>query len=186
MSLEATARQPQAVPVSFRRPRAADGAAMWRLVRDMGGLELNSAYFYVLYAKDFADTGVVAEAEDGRLAGFIAGHRPPERPDAVFVWQIGVAPWMRRQGLARRMIDALLAAQPDDIDWLEATVSPDNEASMQLFRSVARDRRLACHESEYLGRELFPDAHEAENLFRIGPLNTESSNSKLKRGENAS
>ena len=175
MSPEATQKQPEAVAVRFRRPQPEDGAAMWRLVKEMGGLELNSAYFYVLYAKDFADTSIVAETEDGRLAGFVAGHRPPGRSDAVFVWQVGVAPWMRRQGLARRMLDALLVSQADDIGWLEATVSPDNAASMQLFRSIARDRKVECVETEYLGRELFPDAHEAENLFRIGPLKPEFS-----------
>ena len=169
--LPETARvQPEGIAVSFRRPRPEDGAAMWRLVREMGGLELNSAYFYVLYAKDFADTGIVAETDDGHLAGFVAGHRPPARPDAVFVWQIGVAAWMRRQGLARRMLDVLLERHAGDIAWLEATVSPDNAASMQLFRSIARDHKVECVETEYLARELFPDAHEAENLFRIGPL----------------
>lgn len=151
---------------------------MWRLVEQMGALELNSAYFYVLFARDFADTGIVAETDDGRLAGFIVGHRPPERPDAVFVWQIGVAPWMRRQGLGRRMIDALLAGQPAAVRWLEATVSPDNPASMQLFRSVARDRGVDCRESKYLGAELFPQAHAAENLFRIGPLDAQSAQTK--------
>ncbi len=175
MSLEAVQQQPEPLAVSFRRPRAEDGAAMWRLVKEMGGLELNSAYFYALFAKDFADTGLVAETDDGRLAGFIAGHRPPDRPDAVFVWQIGVAPWMRRQGLARRMLDALLVAQPADIAWLEATVSPDNAASMQLFRSIARDRGVDCQEQEYLSEAMFPNSHAAENLFRIGPLTPEFS-----------
>ncbi|TVS13947.1 MAG: diaminobutyrate acetyltransferase [Wenzhouxiangella sp.] len=176
MSLETAHKRPESVVVRFRRPRAEDGAAMWRLVKDMGGLDLNSAYFYVLFARDFADTSLVAETEDGRMAGFIVGHRPPDRPDAVFVWQIGVAPWMRRQGLARRMLDALLAAQPDSIDWLEATVGPDNAASMQLFRSIARDRGVECQEFEYLGEALFPNSHAAEHLFRIGPLKPEHSN----------
>ncbi|MFW5815444.1 MAG: diaminobutyrate acetyltransferase [Wenzhouxiangella sp.] len=176
MSPEAAQAAVEKPALQFRRPRAEDGAAMWRLVKEMGGLELNSAYFYVLFAKDFADTGIVAEGSDGRLAGFIVGHRPPQRPDAVFVWQVGVAPWMRRQGLARRMLDALLAAQPTEVRWLEATVSPDNAASMQLFRAIARDRGVECRESEYLGAELFPNSHAAENLFRIGPLDTESKN----------
>jgi L-2,4-diaminobutyric acid acetyltransferase len=143
---------------------------MWRLVKDMETLELNSAYFYVLFAKDFADSGIVAETESGQLAGFIVGHHPPNRPEAVFVWQIGVAPWMRRQGLGRRMLEALLAGQPTHVRWLEATVSPDNEPSMGLFRAIARDRGADCQEQDYLAAELFPNAHEPERLFRIGPL----------------
>ena len=170
MSPEAARMRPEPVAVEFRKPRPEDGAAMWQLVKDMGGLELNSAYFYVLFATDFADTGVVAESEDGQLAGFVVGHRPPTRPEAVFVWQVGVAPWMRRQGLARRLLDELLARQPAEVSWLEASVTPDNTASTGLFRALARDRGVDCHESEYMSAELFPRAHAAENLFRIGPL----------------
>ncbi|MEE4637626.1 MAG: diaminobutyrate acetyltransferase [Wenzhouxiangella sp.] len=186
MSPEAARKTPAQPAVSFRRPRAEDGAAMWRLVKDMGGLELNSAYFYVLFAKDFADTSIVAESDGGDLAGFIVGHRPPQRAQAVFVWQIGVAPWMRRQGLARRMLEALLAAQTADVRWLEATVSPDNGASTQLFRSIARDLGVECLESEYLGAPLFPSAHEAENLFRIGPLDKHVTPEFLKSREEIS
>jgi L-2,4-diaminobutyric acid acetyltransferase len=186
MSPEA-ARTTLAQPaLNFRRPCGEDGAAMWRLVKNMGGLELNSAYFYVLYAREFADTGIVAESDNGDLAGFIVGHRPPQRPESIFVWQIGVAPWMRRQGLARRMLEALLTAQTADVRWLEATVSPDNGASMQLFRSIARDLRVECQETEYLGAELFPGAHEAENLFRIGPLDKQDTTEFLKSREEIS
>jgi len=174
MSPEAARNRPDPIAVQFRKPRPEDGAAMWRLVDDMGGLELNSAYFYVLFATDFADTGVVAETEDGQLAGFIVGHRPPTRPQAVFVWQIGVAPWMRRQGLARRLLDELIERQPEDVRWLEASVAPDNTASMRLFRALARDRGVECEEREYMGTHLFPKSHAAENLFRIGPLKTGS------------
>ncbi|MGY6555194.1 MAG: diaminobutyrate acetyltransferase [Wenzhouxiangella sp.] len=174
MSPEAARGRPEAASLRFRKPNSQDGAAMWRLVKTMGGLELNSAYFYVLFATDFADTGVVAETEDGQLAGFIVGHRPPPRPDAVFVWQIGVAPWMRRQGLGRRLLDELLARQASDCSYLEATVSPDNTASLNLFRALARDRGLNCREQEFMGEALFPNAHDAEHLLRIGPLKSES------------
>lgn len=158
----------------FRPARPEDGAAMWALVREMGGLELNSAYFYVLFCTDFADSCVVAEV-DGRLAGFVVGYRPPTRPDAIFVWQVGVAPWMRRQGLAGRLLDALLDQQNPPARWLEATVTPDNQASRSLFRALARDRQTGCEERAFMGASLFPVSHEAEDLFRIGPLTPHSS-----------
>lgn len=174
MSPEAAPAVPEAASLRFRKPRPQDGAAMWRLVKALDGLELNSAYFYVLFAIDFADTGVVAETKDGELAGFIVGHRPPTRPESVFVWQIAVAPWMRRQGLGRRLLDELLARQAGDCSCLEATVSPDNTASLKLFRALARDRGLDCREQEFMGAALFPNAHAAEHLLRIGPLKPES------------
>jgi L-2,4-diaminobutyric acid acetyltransferase len=160
------------VEPAFRRAEPADGKAMYKLVREMGGLELNTAYFYILFCIDFADTCVVAEV-DGKLAGFVLGHRPPKRPDAVFVWQVGVAPWMRKQGLARKLLEAFLAQNPD-ARWLEASVTPDNQPSRKLFQSVARDKGVDCEISDYMPAELFPDGHEAEDLFRIGPFDSNS------------
>lgn len=168
MSPEA-AIEPAPGALRFRAARPQDGAAMWSLVREMGGLELNSAYFYVLFCMDFARTCVVAE-QDGTLAGFVLGHRPPGRPDTVFVWQIGVAPWMRRRGLAGQLLEALLANQSPPARWLEATVSPDNTASARLFRALARAQGVACGESDFMAAELFPGRHPPERLFRIGPL----------------
>lgn len=172
MSPEALREQ---APVVFRPARAEDGQAMWALVKEMGGLELNTAYFYILYCIDYADSCVVAEV-NGELAGFVLGHRPPQRQDSVFVWQVGVAPWMRKQGLAGRMLDALLNQQPSSVRWLEATVSPDNQASRSLFRALARRRNTECSVGEFMPAELFPggghgsEKHQPEDLFRIGPF----------------
>ncbi len=79
--------------MEIRNTTPADGAKLWQLVRESEALELNSAYFYVLMATHFADSCVIAEDEDGRAAGFVVGHRPPRKPDTVFVWQVGVADW---------------------------------------------------------------------------------------------
>lgn len=153
--------------IRFRAPTPEDGARMWSLIGEMGGLEQNTAYFYVLFCLDFTDTCIVAEA-DGRMAGFVLGYRPPARPDAMFVWQVGVAPWARRQRLAQRMIRALLDEL--GVTWLEATVTPDNEPSRKLFRSMAREYDTECQEIGFMTAEMFPKSHEPEDLFRIGPL----------------
>lgn len=154
----------------FRKARPEDGVRMYELVREMGGLELNTAYFYILFCIDFADTCVVAEV-DGRMAGFVLGHRPPERQDTVFVWQVGVAPFMRKQGMAGRLLEAFLEQNPD-ARWLEASVTPSNTASRKLFRALAREHDADCEVSDFMLAEYFPDGHEAEELFRIGPLKT--------------
>lgn len=36
------------------RPRPGDGPLLWRLARDSGTLDLNSAYSYLLWCRDFA------------------------------------------------------------------------------------------------------------------------------------
>ena len=149
---------------------------MWRLVRDGGSLDLNSPYLYLLICTDFAATSVVA-TEGDELLGFVAAYRPPPDPEAVFVWQIGVAPHARGRGLAKRLLAAMLERPAnDDARELTATVTPDNAASLALFRSMARDLGITVEESERFGAQLFPvgggdePEHEPEMELRIGPL----------------
>ncbi|MEX2373347.1 MAG: GNAT family N-acetyltransferase, partial [Dehalococcoidia bacterium] len=80
-------------PLKIRPPHLeyGDGEAMWRLARESGVLEENAEYTYHMFSHFFRETCVVAEL-DGLAVGFIAGFRPPDRPDTVFVWQIAVDP----------------------------------------------------------------------------------------------
>jgi L-2,4-diaminobutyric acid acetyltransferase len=156
---------------SLTRPTASDGAAIWQLVRADGTLELNSAYAYVLTGAHFGATSVVAH-HDGKIAGFVWAYILPDRPDTVFVWQIGVAQSSRGLGLGSAMLQEILR-RPEcgQVKQLEATVTPSNLASMALFRSFAR--RQGGEFDLLLGfdSQLFPDPkHEAELLVRIGPF----------------
>jgi L-2,4-diaminobutyric acid acetyltransferase len=154
-----------------RPPTPKDAAAVWRLVRDSGALDLNSPYAYLLVCSHFARTSRVAE-EEGRLLAFVAGHRRPDVPDAFFVWQVGTAAEARGRGLAKRLILELVAAEQGlGARWLDATVTPSNAASAALFRSVARALGVPCAESVAYPSTLFPEpGHEDEVLFRIGPF----------------
>lgn len=165
-----TKARPGSMQISFRKPTPEDGRRMWQLVHDAGTLEPNTAYCYVLLCDHFADTCLLAES-DGELAGFIAAYRPPGREDTVFVWQIGVAPKARGQGLGKRMLRALIEREDlPEVRYVEATVAPDNAASEALFRSFARSLGVECAESDKYASTLFPSGHEPENLFRIGPF----------------
>lgn len=156
--------------MTLRPPRADDARVIWQVLPEIGNLERNSAYAYLLLCTHFADTGIVAEHE-GALAGFVLGYRPPVQPSSMFVWQVGVAPHARGHGLGGRMLDEVLA-RPGcrDVKFLTATVSPDNAPSLALFRGFARRRGLRCEEAACFPAALFPDAHADENLMKIGPL----------------
>ena len=174
--------------VYFRTTTARDGARMWSFVKEHGVLELNSAYCYMLMAEHFGHTCLVAERkrEDGTrdLAGFVLAHRPPRHDEDLFVWQIGVHPDMRGRGLAKRMITELLG-QPGarGVMYVTATVATDNEPSRALFRGFARDVDVSCEESEFFTPDMFPSEngaqHAAEDLFRIGPLNSAGATENL-------
>lgn len=158
--------------LTLRHPTRDDGAAMYRFVRDHGGLELNTGYAYVVFAGDLTATSLVAYDEGGTLRGFVLGYRPPTRPDVLFVWQVGVDPATRGQGLGRRMLLRLVDdTRPAGVHYLEATVTPSNGASQKLFRSVARELDAECEDRPHLTTDVFPEpGHEAEDLFRIGPF----------------
>jgi L-2,4-diaminobutyric acid acetyltransferase len=158
--------------VRIRPPTPSDGQALWRLADDVG-LDLNSPYFYVLWGDRFADTSTVAETGSGEVVGFVAGFRVPSDPGTLFVWQIGVASAARRTGLGGRMLDDLLIRT--GARWLEATVTPDNAASAALFTGVAERHRAELIVSSAYGADLFPQGHEAELLYRLGPFDEERS-----------
>ena len=157
--------------LTLRSPTVEDAAAIWRLVRDSGALDLNSPYSYLILCKHFAETCVVAE-EAGALVGFVTAYRPPITPNVIFVWQIGVAQSVRGRGVGLMLLDALVRKEAAlGASFLEATVTPSNAPSQALFRAVARRFRAQCVETPYFPAPLFPDnTHEAEELFRIGPF----------------
>lgn len=152
----------------FRSPEPGDGGAVWRIARE-SSLDLNSPYAYVMWGDHFASTSVVAEAH-GEVVGFVTGFRLPEQPHTLFVWQVAVHSERKREGLASKMLDHLVA-ELHDVEVLEATVTPSNAASARLFRSFAERHGAEVDESPAYAAELFPgDEHEAEIRFRIGPI----------------
>ncbi len=158
--------------VCFRSVRPTDGAALWRLVRATGTLELNSAYFYVLFAADFGATCLVAEGDDGELCGAVIAYHPPTQPETAFVWQVGVRPDCQGHGLGLTLLEQWLALPANrSCRWVTATVAEDNIASRALFLRLARKYNTDCEIRPHFTADLFPVDHPAEPLYRIGPIN---------------
>jgi len=172
--VSAPAAKASAPEVSFRSPTVDDGAAMYQLVKDSQVLEPNTRYAYLLLSTHFAGNCLLAE-QNGEVVGCVASYRPPSHPEAIFVWQIGVREDARGQGLAKRMLHALVERPANaDVRFLEATVDPGNEPSCRLFRAFAREQGVPCDVSPGFVPEHFgPTEHPPEDLHRIGPLRRE-------------
>ena len=161
----------QKTEIIFRKPNIKDGARIWKLVQDCGTLDINSSYAYLLLCQHFADTCMVAESK-GELVGFVTGYCLPAAADTLFIWQIGVKDSLRGCGIAKRLMMELIQTDAcDRVSFLEMTIGTSNIASCALFESLAKELKTEISEQTCFGETLFPQGnHEAEHLFRIGPL----------------
>ena len=76
--------------------------------------------------------------------GFVSGYRFPRLDDAsdqVYVFDIEVLPELRRQGIGRRLLEALLeACGQERVSWAWAGTARENVAAQALFASVGGER----------------------------------------------
>ncbi|MFE8069866.1 diaminobutyrate acetyltransferase [Marinobacteraceae bacterium S3BR75-40.1] len=158
--------------ITLREPTAEDGARLYTFVRINPPLDMNSVYCNVLQCDDFSETCILAE-KDGEIIGYVTGYRKPKEPNKYFLWQVGVGKEGRGHGLANRMIQAILAREScRGVTELNTTITKSNEASRKMFARFAEKEGAEMTEYEnHFTREMLGD-HEAESLFRIGPLST--------------
>lgn len=161
---------PRHADIIYRQATPTDGARMWELVQQAGTLELNPSYAYILICQHFGGTCLVAE-KDGAIVGFVLAYIPPRQNDTVFVWQVGVSSTVRKRGVGIQLLRHLLAlGDCRSVRYIEASVTPSNKPSQNLFRSFARKWGVPCRKIPFFPAEFFPEKHEAEDLYRVGPL----------------
>ncbi len=156
-----------------RPTRLEDGAAAYGLVKACPGMDINSLYAYLMLCKEFSRTSRMA-FRDGKPIGYVCGFRPPQRPEAVFIWQIVVSPDAQGTGVGGKMLHDLaagLSQTKESISYVEATVAGDNQASRGLFGGLAQKLGAPLREEPYLAEGHFGGHdHPAEPLIRIGPF----------------
>ncbi|WP_262107748.1 diaminobutyrate acetyltransferase [Arthrobacter sp. Marseille-P9274] len=138
------------------------------MAKDSQVLDLNSSYSYLLWCRDFADTSILATVDD-QPAGFITGYLRPDEPGTLMVWQVAVDESFRGRRLAGSMLDRL--ARQTGARRVETTITGDNQASIRLFTGFAARRSADLEREPLFTRDQYPDTHDTEFLFRIGPLN---------------
>lgn len=158
--------------IVFRKPESQDGNRVHKLISECKPLDENSVYCNLLQCTHFADTSVAVEM-DGDLVGFISGYIPPKQQNVLFVWQVAVHEKARGKGLAKRMLADLINRQyTTDVQFIETTITPDNDASWGMFRSFAYERSMPTEEFILFDSRIhFAGEHNDEYLLRIGPFN---------------
>lgn len=161
---------PDTPKAGIHPPSASDGAQIWRIARDSAGLDLNSSYSYALWCRDFAGTWAVAKAGE-TMVGFVIGYVRPQAADTLMIWQIAVDQAYRGRGIAIALLDDVARRSAKaGVTHLETTITPDNRASIALFTAFAAGWNASVDRSPLFRPAHFADAHDAEDLFRIGPL----------------
>lgn len=146
--------------------------AVFSLISSCPPLDTNSSYCNLLQCSHFANTSVAAE-KSGSLVGFISGYIIPDRPDTLFIWQVAVSDQARGLGLASRMLEHILnRSRSTSIQYLETTITQENDASWALFKRLSRSYNANFTSSIWMDRDKhFEGLHDSEELVRIGPLN---------------
>jgi L-2,4-diaminobutyric acid acetyltransferase len=129
---------------------------------------LNSCYTYYLLARDFNDTCLVA-LDNNHVIAFASGYVPPTRSDTFFSWEVVVDKDYRGHGLQKTLL--LEQLRMTGAKYFEGTVNPSNHVSEKNFLEVAKILGAECTTSILFSEGDFGyDGHEAEVLFRIGPI----------------
>lgn len=153
-------------------PLSEDGAAVHDLIAACPPLDTNSLYMNLIQTTHFAQTCALARDEEGDVIGWVSGHIPPEEPDVFFLWQVAVGEKARGRRIPKRLVADIFSRQScQDVRYLKTTITPDNDASWGLFRSIARWLDAPLNESEFFDKERhFKGRHDSEILVTIGPF----------------
>lgn len=157
--------------ITLRHPKAEEGRFVHALVAANPPLDPNSLYCNLLQCSHFANTAIAA-FKGGQMVGFVSGYIPPEQPHVLFVWQLLVDKAGRGQGLAKRLVKAQLAsAACKNVTHINTTITPDNDASWGVFKSLAKEWDAPLVSDVFFDKDKhFGGEHDSEHLLEIGPI----------------
>ena len=122
--------------VEIRRLRRDDKALLNRVAADVFDAPIDPARLSA-YLAEPGHLMIVA-LRDGEVVGQVAAviHRHPDKPTELYIDEVGVTPALHRQGIARRMLDAMFALGKE-LGCEEAWVGtePDNVPARRLYES---------------------------------------------------
>ncbi|OYW83898.1 MAG: diaminobutyrate acetyltransferase [Hyphomonas sp. 32-62-5] len=157
--------------IQIGSPTPEDAAEIHALIAACPPLDTNSLYANLIQCSHFAAHCAVARM-NGKVVGWISGHRPPGKSNTYFLWQVAVHADARGQRLPRRMLAEILSRDAQSgVSQIETTITRSNDASWALFRSVAGWLAAPLREEPWFDRDRhFAGQHDTEFLVTIGPF----------------
>lgn len=119
--------------MQIRNVTPADLSTVRKFVAECHPLTLHTAVSYAILFRLFPDLCFVAE-EAGSIVGFASALRGNKYHEAVYCWQLGVAPKYRGAGLAARLVQARIdAARALGCRKIQVGIEPSNAQSLGLW-----------------------------------------------------
>jgi len=119
--------------VTIRQAGEEEFLEIHRFISGCGVLESYAEHFFKIILRYFGNTSFLAEA-DGKIAGLMWGFGSQKDPETFFLWQIGVDPAFRGEGIAHRIMEHAEEHLPRlGFRRIEVTVAPENVPSRRLF-----------------------------------------------------
>jgi len=155
---------------TIRRVMPSDGGLLRDLVLACPPLDVHTPYTYWVQSAYFSSQCFIAERA-GEPVGFLTSVGSGSR---ILLWQIGVLPEARSQGIALDLVRAMVSwARSHGADSFDVSIAPDNAASLALFERCAADvnGRLERRSAIDLRDSRDPDFREVEVIycFHLGP-----------------
>jgi ribosomal protein S18 acetylase RimI-like enzyme len=120
-------------------PAIAAGLQTWWTQPGMSeaGVRERAALVPRLWLQHFAGTSLVAEQQEGTLAGFLIGFLSPDRPDEGYIHFVGVAPDGRRTGTGRRLYERFFeTCRRSGRTRVRCVTSPQNTLSIAFHTAM--------------------------------------------------
>jgi GNAT superfamily N-acetyltransferase len=123
--------------ISFRRPAESDYQAISRVLDDWWGGRKIDVLLPRLWLQHFTGTSWLAEAEDGRLAGFLVGFMSPDHAEVAYCHLIATNPNLRGRGLGRALYERFFAdARAAGRTRVKAVTWPANRLSLAFHKAL--------------------------------------------------
>ena len=122
--------------IRLRAAREADHSTFSRLIDDWWGERRPKTPR--LWFRHFAGLSWIAErTADERPVGIGIGGRGHDRPSVGLLVLVAVAPYVRRQGIGRSLVDAVAGSlHSSGSDTIEATVWPGNRVGVRFLEGL--------------------------------------------------
>ena len=123
--------------VTIRGAAVDDHARIIEVIDDWWGGRRMAVLVPSLFLEHFAGTSLVAEDDDGQLAGFAIGFVSQDHPDEAYVHFLGVRPDQRGSGLGRELHDRFAReAAVRGVTTVHCVTSTVNAASVAFHTRI--------------------------------------------------